>query len=238
MCSSEHLQTSCRACAKRCPDVCRWEQFNSVQNLGHGNRVTDKSSSVAWCRYHRRHNGLGTRTHHKFGNDVCVEHDHQRVLQTLTPYFRSSSQSGSFMGWRGMAPIRPRRREQIAPDRLCQICASLGLLGSFPQRALQDLACLVLHGSAMDGRTHFELALGRFLEVSDSNACHAINDIIAIIDCKQSRCPIWTSSSPELRIVIAYFFSHAQNGREQRCTLEITISPILASFASHSFQSR
>jgi hypothetical protein len=55
------------------------------------------------------------------------------------------------------------------------------------ERTLQNLARFLLHGSAMHGRTDFELPLGGLFQLSDGNARHAINDIIAIIDCTSLR---------------------------------------------------
>src|SRR6185312_4094606 len=54
---------------------------------------------------------------------------------------------------------------------------------SLAQFILEDLARLLLHGSAILRSAHSELALGGFGQLTDGDTGHAINDITAINDC-------------------------------------------------------
>jgi hypothetical protein len=78
------------------------------------------------------------------------------------------------------------QRSKSSPDRFDKIGASSGTLA---ERTPQNLPRFLLHGTSMHRRAHLELSLGRLFQISDGNACHAINDITAIINCKRDLIP-------------------------------------------------
>lgn len=70
-------------------------------------------------------------------------------------------------------------------DRRSEIGASLDLLrGLLLERSFQNLPSLVFHRPAIKRGADLELPFCRLFQVSNRNAGHAINDIIAINDCK------------------------------------------------------
>ena len=90
--------------------------------------------------------------------------------------------------------------------------------GLLLQRALQDFPHLLLHRAPIPRRAHFQVTLRAFVQLSDSNARHDCNDIIAIND---------YTSGPAVGLMIslapriAWIVRFAQNGRKQ----EVAVKP-------------
>src|SRR5215470_11449957 len=72
------------------------------------------------------------------------------------------------------------------PENLADAFGQIGLLlRGMGERALQNLAGLLLHGAPVHGRADFQLALGGLFQVPDGDVRHAINDSIASNACNR-----------------------------------------------------